>query len=392
MKCLFFDCFSGISGDMTLGALIDLGVPQTYLKEELKKLKVSGYTIKVSSAMRVGISARQVSVRKSEGKSHHHHRSFKDIETIIKNSKLKNTIKERSIDIFYRIAKAESKIHKKNISQVHFHEVGAIDSIVDIVGSMIGIDYLGIDVFYASHIPTGHGFVKCQHGTLPVPAPATLLLLKGVPVYSSGIESELVTPTGAAIVTSLVKIFGPMPPMKILKTGYGAGTREHGDIPNVLRLITGEMKFDTEKDYVVVLEANIDDMNPEWAGYLMEKLFEEGALDVSIMPVYMKKNRPGIMVQVISTEESCRDLTSVIFRESTTAGVRSYRAERAVLKRRGVTVKTKFGIIKVKVFDDGHGEKVVPEFEECRKAAIKMKMPLRKVYEEVVRSAGRTKL
>jgi hypothetical protein len=389
MKCLYFDCFSGISGDMTLAALIDLGVPQKYLKEELKKLAVSGYTVRVSRTMRMGISGKRILVKTGADKSLHHNRSYKDIEAVIKRSTLKSHIKDRSLDIFYRIANAEAHIHGKKVSEIHFHEVGATDSIVDIVGSVIGIDYLRAEHFYSSSVPLGHGLIQCQHGTLPVPTPATLLLLKGAPVYESGIRSELVTPTGAAILTSLVRDFGHMPSMTILKTGYGAGTRELENMPNMLRLILGEMEGAIGSDYVRVLEANIDDMNPEWTGYLMERLFEEGALDVSIIPVYMKKNRPGILIQVICSEQNRQILTRMIFQESTTAGVRSYRAERSVLKRRVGKLKTKFGTLRVKIFDDGNGEQVVPEFEECRRVAIKKKIPLKDVYKEVILSARR---
>ena len=391
VKCLYFDCFSGISGDMTLAALIDLGVPRKYLKEEIKKLDVSGYTVSVSRTMRMGISGKQIFVKTGSDKSLHHRRSYKDIEKIVKRSRLKSHIKDRSLDIFYRIANAEAHIHGKKFSEIHFHEIGAIDSIVDIVGSVIGIDYLKAEHFYASSVPLGHGSIQCQHGTLPVPTPATLLLLKGVPVWTSGISSELVTPTGAAILTSLVKDFGHMPSMTILKTGYGAGTRELENIPNMLRLILGELKQAIGQDHVWVLEANIDDMNPEWTGYLMEKLFEEGALDVSIIPVYMKKNRPGILIQVICSEQNRQILTHMIFQESTTAGVRSYRAERNVLKRREGKLKTKLGALKVKVFKNGGEEKVVPEFEECRRVALKRKVPLKDVYEEVIVSAKKNR-
>ena len=221
MKCLYFDCFAGISGDMTLGALIDLGLPANYLRKELKKLRISGFTIGISRSLRMGISGKRILIKKAADKSHQPHRTYKDIEAIINKSTLKGSVKDRSLNIFYRIAKAEAQIHKRPVSDIHFHEVGAIDSIVDVVGCAIGIDYLGIEHCFASHVPLGHGFVQCQHGTLPIPAPATLQLLKGVPVYQSGIHSELVTPTGAAILKSLINNFGPMPSMTILKTGYG---------------------------------------------------------------------------------------------------------------------------------------------------------------------------
>jgi hypothetical protein len=387
MKCLYIDCFSGISGDMFLGALVDLGVPQKYLKEELFKLGIKDYSISFSRAVRMGISGRRVIVKDLHKKSGHHHRTYSDIEKIINKSRINKSVKEKSIDIFHRIAKAEAKIHNRKISEVHFHEVGAIDSIVDIVGSAAGIGFLGVDECIASTVPLGSGFVKCQHGTIPVPAPATLEILKGIPVYSSSIKSELVTPTGAAILAGLVKDFKPLPEMKILKTGFGAGTKVFEDIPNVLRLILGERDSKREKDCVWVLETNMDDMNPEWSGFLMDRLFEEGALDVLMVPVYMKKNRPGILLKVICDEKKREKLTSVIFSESTTAGVRSYSAERDILKRRQGKLKTKLGVLKVKIFEENKLERIVPEFEECKKVALKRKIPLKKVYEEIYAAA-----
>jgi len=387
MKCLYIDCFSGISGDMFLGALVDLGVPRKYLKEELLKLGIKDYSISFSNAVRMGISGRRVLVKDHHKKSGHHHRTYADIEKIINKSRINKSVKEKSIDIFHRIAKAEAKIHNRKIAEVRFHEVGAIDSIVDIVGSVAGIDFLEVEECIASRVPLGSGFVKCQHGTIPVPAPATLEILKGIPVYSSGVKSELVTPTGAAILASLVKEFKPLPEMKILKTGFGAGSKVFEDIPNVLRLILGDADSIRENDCVRVLETNMDDMNPEWSGFLMDRLFEAGALDVLMVPVYMKKNRPGILLKVICDEKKREKLTSVIFSESTTAGVRSYSAERDILKRREGNLKTKFGVLKVKIFEEEKGERIVPEFEECKKVALKRKVPLKRVYEEVCAAA-----
>jgi pyridinium-3,5-bisthiocarboxylic acid mononucleotide nickel chelatase len=382
VNLLYFDCFSGISGDMTLGALIDLGVPQKYLMQELSKLGVSGYSLHAGRVQRSGIGARQVQVKIS--RHEHHHRTFKDIEKIISKSPLKAGIKERSIAVFGLIARAEGKVHNKKAEAVHFHEVGALDSIVDIVGCMIGFDYLGIERFSASAIPTGGGFVQCQHGMLPVPAPATVLLLKGLPVYDNGIKAELVTPTGAAILAALCENFGMLPAMTIQKTGYGAGCRELAGAPNLLRLIVGEARETSRTDTVIVLEANIDDMNPELAGYAMERLFEAGALDVSLTPVYMKKNRPGMLVTVICIEAQKAPLTAVFFQETTTAGVRSYRAERLVLQRREGLLDTKFGKLKVKLLEDAQGAmRPVPEYEECRRIAKAKKISLREVYAAV---------
>ncbi len=373
---------------MFLGALIDLGVPRKYLKEELSKLGVKDYSISFSRAVRMGISGRRVMVKDlHEKKGHHHHRTYSDIEKIINKSRLKKSVKDKSLDIFFRVAKAEAKIHNRKISEVHFHEVGAIDSIVDIVGSAAGVDFLGVEEICASAVPLGSGFVKCLHGTIPVPAPATLEILKGVPVYSSDIRSELVTPTGAAILTGFVKAFKPMPHMKIIKTGFGAGSRALENVPNLLRLILGEKDKKTEQDCVQVLETNMDDVNPEWSGFLMDRLFEAGALDVLMVPVYMKKNRPGILLKVICDEKNRNKLTHIIFSESTTSGVRSYPVERDILKRREGKLKTKFGMLKVKIFEEEKGDRIVPEFEECKKVALKRKIPLKEVYEAVCAAA-----
>ena len=381
MNILYFDCFAGISGDMTLGARIDLGVPLQYLVEELGCLKVAGYGLRAPRVQRSGITARQAQV-KVRGHEHHH-RTFKDIEKIIAASRLNPRVKERSITVFRLIAEAEARVHNEKIDAVHFHEVGAIDSIVDIAGCMIGFEYLAIERFAASAVPTGGGFVQCRHGLLPVPAPATVLLLKGVPVYDPGIQAELVTPTGAAILAGLCESFGPLPPMTVRKTGYGAGSRELSGIPNMLRLILGDARGAGGTDTVVVLEATIDDMSPELAGYAMERLFAAGALDVAFTPAYMKKNRPGMLVTVICTELEQAPLTAVFFAETTTAGVRAYRAERSVLARRESHVATRFGRVKVKLLESAEGMRPVPEYEDCRRIAQQKGVPLRLIYEAV---------
>jgi uncharacterized protein (TIGR00299 family) protein len=338
----------------------------------------------------MGISGRRVIVKDLQKKSGHPHRTYAEIEKIINKSRMNKRVKEKSIDIFYRIANAEAKIHSQKISEVHFHEVGAIDSIVDIVGSAAGIDFLGVEESISSAVPLGSGFVKCQHGTIPIPAPATLEILKGVPVYSSGVKSELVTPTGAAILTSFAKEFKPMPQIKIIKTGFGAGSRVYEAIPNLLRLILGDMEKGSAQDKVWVLETNVDDMNSEWTGFLMDRLFEAGALDVFLVPVYMKKNRPGVMIKVICDDKKREELSGIVFRESTTAGVRSYVVERDILKRREGKLKTKFGVLKVKILGEAKSKRIVPEFEECKKVALKKKIPLKKVYEEIYAAVKKT--
>jgi hypothetical protein len=387
MKCLYFDCFAGISGDMTLGALLDLGVPLAYLKGELKKLNLAGYQISVAATRRKGIAGKKVQVKHDV--HGHSHRSFRTIEALISKSRLNAHIKELSTAIFYRLARAEAHVHQTKIADVHFHEVGAIDSIVDIVGSAICADYLEVKAFFCSALPLGSGFVTCEHGTFPVPAPATLELLNGVPVYASEATGELVTPTGAAIVTALVKTFGALPPMTVSGIGYGAGSRDIPAIPNLLRVMLGETHSAHAGDQVWVLEANIDDMNPEWAGFLMERLFSAGALDVIFIPAQMKKNRPGLLLQVICSEKQQPELLQIIFQESTTAGVRYYRASRAVLQRSESMLKTRFGNMKVKIFGSGVNAAVAPEFEECRRVAVLKGVPLKEVYAEVIAAAKR---
>ena len=379
---LYFDCFAGISGDMALGALIDIGVPLKHLREELGRLMVPGFSLGAARVHRSGITARKANV--SVHGHEHHHRTFADIEKIIATSGLAPRVRERSIAVFRLIAEAESRVHHEPVRSVHFHEVGAIDSIVDIVGAMIGFEYLGIERFAASAVPTGGGFVRCRHGMIPVPAPATVLLLKGVPVYDPGIKAELVTPTGAAILAGLCESFGPLPPMAIGKTGYGAGSRELEEVPNLLRMILGDATGPADIDSVAVIEATIDDMTAELAGYAMERLFAAGALDVTFTPVYMKKNRPGMLFTVICAPKQQAPLTAVIFAETTTAGVRAYRAERSVLARRESFVTTRFGKIKVKILEGPEGLRNVPEYEDCRRVAQKKGVPLRQVYESVI--------
>ena len=304
MTTAYFDCFSGISGDMVLGALIDLGFPRGELREGLAKLPLSHYQLKIEKkkCSQIGGLRVEVGILKQENSD----RTFSSIRKMIDGSLLDGKTKDLSIKIFHRLAEVEAKIHQQSLSQVHFHEVGATDSIIDIVGSALGINYLQIDRVYSSKIPLGTGLVDCQHGILPLPSPATLELLKGVPVYSKGDEGELVTPTGAAILTTLTDRFGPLPPLKIERIGYGAGERvsQPHKIPNLLRIIVGKEEKGIETDRVVVIETNIDDMNPEIYDYLMEKLFDQGALDVSLSFLQMKKNRPGTLLKVICRQEN----------------------------------------------------------------------------------------
>lgn len=387
----YFDCFSGISGDMTLGAFLDLGVPIEWLKDQLASLPLAGFDVCVDTVSRNGITAKSVQVQVEDDTTSRDHAQ---IRSLINNSPLSRNIKQMSRDIFERIAQAEAVIHGCTIDQVHFHEVGGIDAIVDIVGTALCMDYLGIKTVIASHIPLGKGFVSCDHGTLPLPAPATLDILKGVPVYGTKISHELVTPTGAAILVTLAGSYGELPEMIIEKTGYGAGKRDIESIPNLLRVVMGTgLGGDTghtsalHKDTVVVLETCIDDMNPEVFGFLMERLFEQGALDVYWIPVFMKKNRPGTLVQVLCRRNLKEVLMDCILSETSTLGIRYYNAKRCMLTRETVMMKTDYGEIQVKrITGPGGSVRIVPEYEVCKNIALVNKLPIQVVYDTIIRS------
>ena len=387
MKIAYFDCFSGISGDMTVGALLDAGLKIETLEKELKKLGLSGYQLEVNKVVKKGISATQFKVKiKEEGVE----RRFKDILDILEKSKLDEEVKKETEKIFFNIAQAESKIHRKDIDKIHFHEIGGLDSIIDITSAVIGIKTLGIEEIHSSALPVGKGFVKCAHGVIPVPAPATLELLKNIPTYSGGIESEMITPTGAGIISTLAKSFGGRPLMKIERIGYGAGEKEF-TIPNLLRVSIGEkiLKDENLKDgYVsdeaVLIETNIDDINPEFYDYIMEQLFSQGALDVFLTPIQMKKNRPAHMLSIIVYEQNLKEILEVLFSESTTLGVRIREIKRLRLAQQNFIAKTKYGKIKVKVGTfKGEIKNITPEYEDCKKMAKQHKIPLKEIYEEV---------
>ncbi|TDT50296.1 nickel pincer cofactor biosynthesis protein LarC [Fonticella tunisiensis] len=423
MKTLYFDCFSGISGDMTVAALLDLGVPQDYLIENLKKLGISDeYEIRISKAVKNGIEGTDFDVilkeehhhhhdeqiehehehdhvhedythvhphvhdEHSHGYEHHHHhgRNLFDIEALIDGSTLNDNVKKLAKDMFRVVAEAEAKVHGKDIYEVHFHEVGAVDSIVDIVGTAICIDYINPDKIVSSPVNTGRGFVKCQHGIMPVPAPATLNILKDVPIYADEREMELTTPTGAAVIKTLASEFRKFPELKVKKAGYGCGKR-NTEKPNVLRVILGE----TDSQENCILEATIDDMNPQIYGYLMDKLFEEGAKDVYFTPVYMKKNRPGIVITVTAPVILEDRIKEVLFRETTTIGIRKLNIERTELQREFKKVGTEFGEISFKV--SKYKDRVVnvtPEYEDVKKAAERANLPLKEIYGAISRHIG----
>ncbi|MDR3598320.1 nickel pincer cofactor biosynthesis protein LarC [Clostridium sp.] len=447
MKILYYDCFCGISGDMNLAALLDLGVPKEYLIQELLKLNLnSEYEMKIEKAAKLGITGTRVDVilndeehimedalnkanhehmhdednsechnhnhehhhihqhnHVHEGEEHqnsmhehnhlhcennihnheHTHRNLIDIENIINSSSLNDKVKKLSIDMFMKVAEAEGKVHGKALDEVHFHEVGAIDSIVDMVGTAICLDYLKVDKIIASPVQVGGGFVKCAHGLMPVPAPATVEILKNIPINTGMVPFETTTPTGAAILSANVEEFTEKIDFSIKKIAYGIGHRDL-EIPNVLRVYLGEVKSFEEIEEQHILETNIDDMNPEFYGYVEEKLFEMGALDVYKTPIFMKKGRPGIKLSVLINDAVEKDILDVIFQETTSIGIRKYKVEKIMLNREFSKVSTKYGEITIKKsYYKGKLVKYKPEFEECKSIAKKYKVAMEKVYKEV---------
>ena len=434
MRTLYLDCFAGASGDMFIGALLDCGLEFDFLKTELAKLGVEGYELSLTRVDRSGINSAKFDVHltgeaqqhdhHNHSHSHHHdhshdhhhhdhheenpqsairnpqsrdgHRSLSAIKQIISSSALSAEVKERALMIFQRIGEAESKIHGIAIESVHFHEVGAVDSIVDIVGACIGLEALRIEQVISAPLHVGFGTFKCAHGIYPVPGPATTELLRGVPIYSKDIEGELVTPTGAAIISSFAASYGNLPAMKIESVGYGAGTRSYPNFPNVLRAVIGEMAgsagvspaTDLTPTTVTVIEANIDDLSPQVFGHLMEKALADGALDVFYTPVQMKKNRPGVLVTLLCRPEDRQRMSDLLFSETTTLGIRYRHEQREILQREFVTVETEYGSIKMKIAraDGGRLVNYAPEFEDCRLAAGLHQIPIREVQLAALRA------
>ena len=412
----YFDCFSGVSGDMVLGALVDAGVSPEKLKKELSRLPIKGYEIKTGKVKRAGFKATKVNVAVNSSQlTVNSSRKWKDIEKIIKTSSLSRDIKQKGLKIFKRLFQAEAKVHGKKYDKVHLHELGAVDCIVDIIGTLIGLDMLGINKLYSSPVNLGNGTVKTEHGILPVPAPATLELLKNVPVYASDIRFELTTPTGAAIISSLTSGFGAIPRMEITHVGIGAGNKDFKDSPNVFRLFighpvpsgTGQSPWPsgtgqapqtsgtgqapqtsgtgqgTEKG-ITVIETNIDDMNPQVYEYVMEKLFRAGAFDVFLTQIIMKKGRPGVKLTVLCGDDKKKNLIKIILKETTSIGLRFYEAQRKTLHREIKSVNTKLGKINVKISKLGKDIlKITPEYRDCKKIAKKFDIPLFEVYKEV---------
>jgi len=374
MKICFLDAFSGLSGDMTVGALIDAGADATALFEMLGALGTDAQ-FSVEKTKRRGIEASKFRVTGGEGKAHRH---LSHIVKIIEAAALPARAAERAKQIFEQLGAAEAKVHGVPVEKVHFHEVGAVDSICDIVGACIALELLGIDALYCSAVNVGSGTVSTEHGIMPVPAPATAELLIGHPVYSRGPAMELTTPTGAAIAATLATAFGPMPPMSIVATGYGAGDKDFAEHANVLRALIGETTYAAESTTISVLEANIDDSTPEVLGYAMERLLAAGALDVTIQPVLMKKNRAGQLLRVLSTPALQEVMATILFAETSTLGLRIYQAERRVKARRISEVETEYGRVRIKISEDGS---FAPEYEDCRKLAEERSVPLRRVME-----------
>ena len=412
-RVLYFDCFSGIAGDMVLGALLDAGLPFEELKAALGSLAIDGYEIAAERVLRAGVSATKFRVieqhstgagqhstgaaqhpagvtQHAAGATHSHpHRHLKSIYNLIDRSGLSADGRARAKELFQRLGEAEAAIHQMPIEKVHLHEVGALDSIIDIVGAVFALEWVGADRIVCSALNVGGGTVQSAHGLFPVPAPATLKLLRDTPVYSGKVQKELVTPTGALIATSYASAFGPMPQMTVETIGYGAGDRDEPGTPNVLRVVIGRAADRPEGDRVVVIECEIDDMNPQIFGVVMDQLYAAGALEVFYVPVQMKKNRPGTLLTVIAAPEKRPALADIIFRETTTIGLRHYEVDRECLRREIVSIDTPLGAIRFKVaWRDGRVVNAVPEFEDCARIAAAGNLSVKEVQAIAVQAYG----
>ncbi len=385
MKVLYFDLIGGASGDMILGALIDAGVPAEKLTEMLAGLKLDEFELIATPIEKNGFQATKVDIQVGEQPPERH---LKEILEVIRNSSLPTSIQNRAIRIFRKIASVEAGIHNKPVDHIHLHELGGTDTIVDVTGALLALDFLGVSHIYASPIPLGSGFIKGAHGQIPLPAPATMGLLKGLPVRKTEIKAELITPTGAALLAELVEDFSPPPEMKIEAVGYGAGTRDL-PIPNLLRVMIGETAEtgNQSREQLILLESNLDDLNPEIYPFVMESLFNAGALDVCLVPVQMKKNRPGTQIQVLVMVQKAEDMREILFRETSTLGIRQTQVDRYSLPRNILEVSTSFGIVRIKVAGEGTKfQKASPEYEDCQKLARENDIPLQQVYQEAVKA------
>jgi uncharacterized protein (TIGR00299 family) protein len=385
MRILYFDCFAGASGNMILGGLIGLGVSRDSLFMELEKLGMAEFSVEVSKVDRSGIAANHVEVKVPP---EHNHRHLSDIVRIITSSTLSEVVKDRAIAIFTRLAQAEAKVHGIDVGSVHFHEVGAVDAIVDVVGACIGFEMLGVERFECSKINVGSGFIQMEHGKYPVPPPAVAELLADVPVYSNEIAGELTTPTGAAIISTICEKYGTMPDMKLGKTAYGAGSRTYEGFPNVLRLLLGETRtenVDPPVEDLVLIETNLDDLSPQVFGFVMERAFEAGALDCWFTPIQMKKNRPAVMVSILCSVEKRAGLSELLYSETTTLGLRVRSVQRECLPREMITVRTRFGDVDVKVARHrGRVSNAMPEYDQVRRLALQNNISFRTVHDEVL--------
>ena len=384
MRVLYYDCFSGISGDMNLGAMIDLGVEISYLKSELGKLNLVGWDLVAEKDQRHGIKGTKITVNQLIHE--HAHRHLSDIGRIIGNSSLTDTVKKLAMEIFMKIATAESTVHGIPVDEVHFHEVGAIDSIIDITGAAICFEALHVDAVYVSEVELGGGFVKCDHGKLPVPAPATIEIIKGIPVRTGGVDFEATTPTGAAIISVLGTEFRPTQPIKIEKTAYGIGHKDHPEVPNLLRVSIGETVTATGSGHkAITIESNIDDMNPEFYEYISERLFTAGASDVFCSQIIMKKGRPGIVLSVICEPGLEDHIKEIIFTESTTLGLRTFDFKKDTLVREFSKLKTSYGEVTVKrSFYNGKEVSAKPEYDDCKRIAQERDIPIKEVYNNII--------
>ncbi|MBN2179999.1 MAG: nickel pincer cofactor biosynthesis protein LarC [Deltaproteobacteria bacterium] len=385
MKILYYDCFSGISGDMNLGAMLDLGVDKDYLLEGLERLGIGGYELSVTKDERKGITGTKVDVIVKNEKSGH--RNLRDIEAIIRGSGLSDRVKETSLDIFMQVARAEAKVHGKDLYDIHFHEVGATDSIIDIAGAALCLEFLNADRVMASPVEVGSGFVTCEHGTFPVPAPATVEILKGIPIKSGIVPFETTTPTGAAILASTVNEFTERIRFRLLEVGYGIGGRDT-EIPNVLRVLLGETDEATEDDCdreeAVIIESNIDDMNPEMFDFFIDALLKAGAHDVFLTPVIMKKSRPATTLSVLCSNEDENAIQELLLTQTSTFGTRKYVVGKTMLKRDFSEVTTKYGTVRVKnAYFRGKKMKSKPEYEDCRKLADQHGVSILEIYESI---------
>lgn len=386
MRTAYLDCFSGVSGDMLLGVLLDAGVPEDHLREVLAGLPLHGYNLTVERTTVRGFAATQVRVL-CDQHHHHEHRHLAEITTLLRRATIPPQVRDQAVAVFTRLAEAEAAVHGTSVEAIHFHEVGAVDALVDIVGTVAGCAYLELDHLICSPLPLARGWVQCAHGDIPLPGPAVCRLLEGVPVYGENLDQELVTPTGAALVRQLATDFGPMPPMRLGQTGYGVGTLQRRDgRPNLLRLLVGERQEVAEAQEVEVIETHLDDWNPEFWPHVSTRLMAAGALDVCLIPIQMKKGRPGFLLRVIN-EPACRSaLTTILFSETSTIGLRWRREQRLTLPRQTVTVATPWGELTAKQITTPTGTVITPEYEVCRTVADAHNIPLQTVYAAVCRA------